>query len=274
MGSQEIIEPTLRNVPQLANFDFDGTQFLTSETTAEGIDVNQAYFLSIQRHIGEEAARKFSQDGGHDHRPPNQIVQAVAVSMNENELESLSGRVTNTKLEILTDQIGKPTTAGHPWPRPSDGFIETWEKIYDAKNQQTPIGTSVISAGHTLFEQKVFDLWKLPQPDMYLTADLVEALSIDLPMEDQVKPAPMLVRIAQELWIYKLQRTQEAFKRLNLLPNLLRTVHVGDSLEKDGQLAINCDVEFIELSEKNSLEAWKKLDKFLGLGIGEVKNGI
>jgi hypothetical protein len=257
--------------PQLMLNDFDGTQALTSETATGIPTVNDGYAAAIDELFGSEAADKFLKDG-HGHSTPAEIVATLMdLDPNHEEVKQSVLFVVRKKLEILTAAIGRPLPDGTTWPRQSEGFAETWMGVHNAQVEGFPIGTAVVSAGHTEFEQKVFDMWGLPQPDMYLTDDIVNALALALPWEEQVKPSPMLVELAQTLHAYKLKRKVEAFKHSKALPSLIRTIHVGDA-DKDKQLAENAGIAYVIIDQDRQRESWQKVAGFLGISSFVVRN--
>lgn len=267
-----IRQPIILDRPRLWSFDYDGTMALTSEKIPGGHDVNDAYAIGIEKHIGPEAAEEF-RERGHQHSTPADIVSAF-IEPSDPKFRSVVRAVTESKLDVLSAQIGQRLPDGARWPRPTEGFREFWEKLQLIKKLGANIGTAIVSAGHTEFEQRTFDMWGVPQPDMYLTDDVVTAMALNLPHELQVKPSPMLVEQAQHLWAYKLRQEQKAsaYDRVLRVPKLMETVHFGDAGDtpvkagKDQQLARNVGAEFVLIDPDAQGESWNNAAVKLGLG--------
>jgi hypothetical protein len=256
--------------PQLMLNDFDGTEAFTSER-GEGIPtVEDGYAAAIDELFGPVAADNFRRNG-HGHGTPTDIVADImGLPGDDKEVKTAAAFVTMRKLDVISGGIGRPLKDGTPYPRQSEGFAETWMGVHTAQEEGFPIGKGVISAGHTEYEQKVFDMWGLPQPDMYLTDDVVTAMALQIPWADQVKPSPMLVEVAQTLHAYELRRKYEAFRNSNLLANSVRTIHVGDA-EKDRQLARNAGIAYAHVEAHRQREAWHEVDEFLGIELFVVR---
>lgn len=249
--------------PYLLACDYDGTQFLTSEPTPSGVSVETAYTLAIGEHLGRAALNAFVDQGGHKHRTVTEIIRSLIPDLDRNRLERFASRITDSKLEILGSCIGEHLPDGTPWPRPTDGFVELWERVDEAKNAGNLVGTAVISAGHTSFEQKTFDMLGLTPPDVYLTDDVIQALALNMPLKDQVKPSPLMLELAQQLFLYKIKI---ANRGLNLSSDTLKTIYVGDDPIKDGGLAEQANVEFVLMDPHHARESWQQVATHLGLG--------
>lgn len=246
--------------PQFFTTDYDGTTHLTSELSPDGIGVDEAYKLALAEQLDPEAASRYVLQGGHNHRTPYEIVQAVLPDVDGDELDLLSARVTAAKLEILMSQIGKKLPDGTRWPRTTDGFILFWEQLNRLKARGLPIGTAIISAGHTVFERRTFEMLGLAPPDVFMTNDALRALCLNVPPDEQVKPHPRIMRLTQQI----LHTT------LNLptttSPQGISTLHIGDDPVKDGGLAKNSDTNFILLDPEQAQVAWRSAARLLGLG--------
>lgn len=240
--------------PFLFSSDFDGTIALTSEVLPGGTDVNGAYAQAIESELGDEAALAFRGQGGHSHRTPLEIVQAVAPGLSQDRLIRSTDAVTNGKLEILLDQIGKPMADGVLWPRPTDGFTDLWQAINDAQESGVVLPTAIISAGHTAFIEAWFDkCLQLPRPDSLITADVFRGLSLSIAPEAQAKPSPLLMHLAQVSLGFDMSTTPP-------------TIYAGDDPIKDGGFAKNCGVEFILIEKGKERPAWQRVADFLRLG--------
>jgi hypothetical protein len=249
--------------PQLAAADFDGTIVLTSELGPGGVGVDEAYEVSVHEHLGNEAARVYiTEQNGHQGRAPKEIVKSLRPDASAETLERLTAKVTATKLEILTDLIGKPLEDGTKWPRPTDGLREFWLAVYEEKRSIKTLGTAVISAGHTEFQKRTFDYLDLPYPDIFVSDDVLQALSLSLPLERQVKPSPFMLTMAEDIWRYKLRQSG-----LKPAAYALHTVYAGNDEIKDAGIAKQAGVSDFELiTPTTSREGWYRVGAYLGLG--------
>ncbi len=236
--------------------DFDGTLFLTSEPSPDGTTVNSAYFDAIDYHIGTDASAEFAETGGHRHRSPAEIVLSLVGIENAARVATLEGRITTTKLEILEGCIGQNLDDGVKWPRPMNGFLEFWANLQQARSSGYPIGSAIISAGHTSFISRTFQAHDLLPPDVLVTDDVRLGLGLTTPLDQQVKPAPFMLHQAQRVWI-------EQYSHSSSVP---RTIYVGDDPVRDGGMAANAGVEFVLISQENASDAWARISTFLGLG--------
>jgi hypothetical protein len=242
--------------------DFDGTKFFTGEVPPEGVDVNGAYALAVKEIFGEAAAEHFTENGGHRHRTPLEIVQDYCKpDADRDTLELFGSGLTTEKQSVLIDQVGMELPDGEEWPRPMPGFANLWLDIYAARDEGLAIVTSDISAGHTDFIKKVYEWHRLPLPDVLITEEVLRNLKINLPLELQAKPAPLPMRLAQ-VAAHEILGTH--FPTADI--NALRTIYAGDALDKDGGLARNTGVDFIFIDPTQPAEGWKQMRTALGLG--------
>lgn len=263
--------PSAELSPSLFASDFDGTKFLTSESADDILSVDDAYAVALDSLLGPNIADKFLEKGGHLHRTPAEIILSLCQDMSANDTEVAANVLTKIKLDVLMDQVGKPLADGALWPRPTDGFTDLWSVLPQSDGLIT---TADISAGHAPFIHRVYDQHGLQRPDLVITDEfLVADLDLgDTPPEERAKPAPLLLEVAKSLWLEQL-----GSKALLLAEDeelmLHSIIYVGDSKEKDGGLAENCDIEFVLLEPELSVENWAEVGRWLGLGkycLGQV----
>lgn len=235
--------------------DYDGTMARTGETPVGGVDVNGAYKQAIAEVIDEQAAQEFEDNGGHNHRAPIEIVTDLSrylSGLSTDQLKRVAAQLSAHKLDILSGQIGTRNSDGSLWPRPTDGFVEFWQALTEARGKRK-IGTAVISAGHTDFIVKWFDTFDLEQPDAFSTAEVVDNLLPLSPAEEKTKPARLPLLIAKTALDDK-------------YGDAVNTIYyVGDSEVKDGGLAANTDAQFVLVDEANARPAWSLLGARLQL---------
>lgn len=237
--------------------DYDGTIALTGETPVDGVDVNGAYYQAIETAINPEAAVAFQNNGGHRHRAPIEIVTALAEftrSAGPNYFNRLAETVTAIKVDILTEQIGKPNSDGSKWPRPTDGFLEFWTDLENERRRRS-IGSGVISAGHTAFIHRWFEFFDLEQPDVFSTAEVTDNIAPDRAIKERVKPAPMPLVLARAV-------LNDIYGEGNH-----PIYYVGDSVEKDGGLAAATGSDFTLIEPETSHHAWQTLASKLSLEV-------
>lgn len=244
--------------------DFDGTKFLTSESGEGILTVSEAYAEGIRDLLGAPAVAQFLDQGGHQHRTPAEIVADLCPDMAISEIESQARLLTAAKIAILTEQIGKPLSDGVLWPRPTDGFVSMWENLGWSDQRDTSVTTADLSAGHIPFIKRTYDVHGLQHPDFVVTDDfLVDELDLgDVPLEDRAKPSPLLLEVANALWMAQLgasaTATNERLQRAN-------TIYVGDSLEKDGGMAEKYGATFVLLNPEASVENWEEVTEWLNM---------
>lgn len=223
--------------------DFDGTIANTFETPVDGFDVNGAYELAIKDTLSEEIAQKFVDNGGHHHMTPSEIISTLLPTESIERIATISRQVVGKKLEILLGQIGAKLSDGARWPRPVDGFMQTW-KVAD--EQQTP--RAVVSAGHTEFIRKWFDVFNTPFNGVVVTDETVEAMHRGMLALERAKPNPIMMDIAR------------AGMRYDVGAPL---VYAGDDNNKDRLFAENSGARFV-LIEPNSIQSnWQYVQRLI-----------
>jgi hypothetical protein len=250
----------------LLGSDFDGTQFLTFETGRGIVGVSEAYAVGLDAILGSHAADQFREDGGHNHRTPAEIVRDLMQDAVNEEVDRVALQLTELKIGILTDQVGKHLPDGAMWPRPTVGFLECWESIQRRKSDdQNSVVTATLSAGHVPFIQRVHEIRGLELPDIVMTDDvLVDKYGMgETPAEKRAKPNTPLLRIASAQWLAMIgvEVSEEALEAARG-----NTIYIGDALEKDGGLARNYGVDFVHLDPERSRENWGEVERWLGLG--------
>ena len=169
------------------------------------------------------------------------------------------------KLRPLLGQIGMAFGDGQFWPRPLPGFIDLWGSLQSSQLSGRQLDTAVISAGHTGFINRTFDMWQTAPPDILVSSDTIHQKGLDLihSPKELAKPEPLIMQVTLGEWALKYG--------IGNLPNGLdelrqRTLFVGDDITKDGGLAINSGVDFIHINPDNQAEAWQAVAAKLGLG--------
>lgn len=264
--------PTLHRDPssfegaRLFTSDYDGTKFITDEPAPGGVGVEGAYELGLNEIGGHKAVDLFRQQGGHQGRTPYEIVKACIPDAGEDDVSALTDRLVPIKLEHLLGNIGRPLPDGGIWPRPTEGFLNLWRLIYEARANGSLIDTADISAGHEEFLLKTYLAYDIPSPDILVTSDTVHQLSLSslIVMSEFAKPAPGLMTIALDRWF-------ELYDWASLDPATLsaarnKVFYTGDNEERDGGLARNSGVDFIHVPVSGSVEAWHAVARRLALG--------
>lgn len=248
--------------------DFDGTQFLTSERAQDISTVSDAYAIALDSMFGPEASDSFLNEGGHNHRTPSEIIRSLLTDETHDKTEKLAQDLTERKLEVLLDQIGKKLSDGALWPRPTDGFAKLWDFVNDSDAADKPrIFTTVLSAGHAVFIERVFETHGLCLPDAIVTDELLisDYGMAEMPLEARAKPATPLLEVATALWLDDIEARQKLADEPELKS---RVVYAGDSPEKDGGMAQNFGVDFVLIDETSAEQGWSNVGIKLGLGVG------
>lgn len=258
---------------RLGAFDFDGTQFQTSEEGAGIVSVDQAYAMVLEDLLGVGVADQF-RETGHNHRTPAEIIQQLCPDMIPHEVDQHALRLIAGKKAVLLGQVGTRLADGALWPRPTEGFPDLWEDLAN----ESRVTTAVISAGHVPIIKAVFDVHSLPEPDILVTDDvLVEEFDMgDVSPEERAKPAPLTLEVASTLWLARLGITDVISQGLDF-DSVMRShiVYAGDSEEKDGGLAASFGVDFVLVNPDQSFKNWQSFRQRIGLSSlsasGEVR---
>jgi hypothetical protein len=248
---------------QLLAKDFDGTVAQTFEKSPNGLGVHEVHEIIIDSMFGQDALETYLRNGGLRNRPPDKVVQEAAPDADEDELERLTADFIEQKLSISLSEIGTRFPDGEIWPRPTRGYLELCESIAAARSEGRLIDDIIISSGHEPFIEKTYRAWNIGQPTHVLAEDTVRRFALDLPIDQRVKPSPVLMDIARQMW-------RDSYSD-GLAPDasddeLRRIVFVGDDPVNDGELAKNSGVDFLLLQISSSLETWRSVARRLQLG--------
>lgn len=242
--------------------DFDGTAFLTFEEYPElGIyGVDEAYKMAVEEAFPDDpdALKRYEDEGEHNNRSPAEIAYSIAPGMTEDALLVATKKLVKKKLSVLNGQIGQKISENEVWPRPVPGFLETWNRIHEAKDAGEDIDTAIISAGHTSFIEKVLKQYGVKRPDIIVTNETIRGLNSVQPVETLAKPNALPLMIARTQWfhIYRIDpAVDESIKS--------RMMHAGDSEEKDGGMAEAAGISFAHINPDNPTEGWQKVRDFL-----------
>jgi hypothetical protein len=246
--------------------DFDGTTHDTFEAPPDGIGVDEAYRIGIERvfEFDKNAVARYEAEGGHGNRTPAEIVHSLAATAMPENLDRLTEELVRIKLDLLCAQIGMPLDDGQTWPRPVPGFTDFWSSVYEAREEGENISTAILSAGHAPFIRKAFHSSGLQLPDILVTEETIRGLNSSLPPDKLAKPAVMPLLLAKTQWLnfYGLDMTSVAAG-----PQIGDQITVfGDSLPKDGGLAKNSGVNFVHINPEDPAAGYETLYQQLNLG--------
>ncbi len=251
-------------------YDFDGTMYETFEAdpSRQIYGVDEAYRIAIEEvfYFDKDALRRYIDDGEHQNRTPLEIVNSLAPDCTLAGLDRLTGELVGAKLNVLAGQIGRELQDGELWPRPVPGFLEHWQQVTAAKEDGAPISQAIASAGHASFIRKCLAQSKLVEPEIMVTDETIRGLNSSLPPEQLAKPSIMPVSIIKTLWLAHHNQPSTLLGDPSLND---RIIIVGDSKEKDGGLARNCDTQFIHISPDNPADGWHELTN-VRLGLGHI----
>lgn len=227
--------------------DFDGTLADTFQPSPNGIGVTEAYETSILNIFGKKGVSIYQQIGGLNNRAPSEVITDLLASAGESYEEmitnaksfhkrqngTLAGLVpygkgaglnwingrTNVvlsemlvlrKLQILSNEIGCN------WPKPFKGVVSFLNQC-----NQRSIKFALLTSGHELFIEKVFQHWGVEKPIMVTDDDLrgnTPYLS---------KPNAALMDLV-----------------LKKVPEGIPAIYLGDDPVKDGGFAENTGIPF------------------------------
>ena len=306
MNGETLADPLFETAILLAS-DYDETQFHTFDPAPEGIGVNEAYELAIAQVLGPYALDEYRRQGGHNNRTPSEIVESLLGRSNghllekivdlsrdgasgedlyefvanqpepdmvqgwiwapEEQLRIISGVVVEFKLKPLTRQIGQRIDENSFWPRPTKGFIDFAKAIEDARKGGQIINTATISAGHAKFILRTYELYDIPEPDILVTDETIQANNVHISAERRAKPAPYPMALAKREWL-RMHR-QSAIKLRDPTTSAdinARIVYTGDDQTKDGGLATASRVDFVLHDKNKSQESWQEVGRRIRLG--------
>lgn len=248
---------------QLLAKDFDGTVAQTFEKSPSGVGVHEAHELTVETMFGVKALDYYIDGGGLRNRAPVEVVQDLAPDAKGDELDQLVSRFIDTKLGVLMGEIGTRFPDGNIWPRPTDGYLELREKIEEARDAGQLIDDLILSSGHEPFITMTYRAWSVGEPTHIVAYEAIRQLALALPIEQLIKPSPVLMDVAHNMWRlgYGLEPASEP-----ALGERDRIVYVGDDPVKDGELAKRSGVDFVLLDSGNSLEIWQNVTSRLQLG--------
>lgn len=148
----------------------------------------------------------------------------------ENELPSVVEVLVRRKLQLLLPNIGQELGEGRRWPLLMPGFDKAWEQL----SKDEDIVTAVVSSGHDVFIQQVFDLHRLPHPKVIISDDHLRRRGLSIYKPDM------------GLWEEVLRQVRE----LSLQPT--SSIYVGDSRQHDGGLARHALIQFLHFVAEDS----------------------
>jgi hypothetical protein len=248
---------------QLLAKDFDGTVAMTFEKPKSGIGVEEAYQEAVLELFDAPTLQKYIDANGLRNRSAPEVIIELAPDATESEQAELTEKLIALKLDTLTRQIGTAALDGGIWPRPSEGYLDLHRRIELARHEGQLVNDLIISSGHEPFIRKTYETWGIQPPDYIIAEEATRELTaIGLPIEQLVKPSPILMDAGYSMWRqdYGLEPTT-----LLLNPDRDRIVYVGDDPSKDGDLAKNSDVEFVWLDKENPAKSWARVTRRLML---------
>jgi hypothetical protein len=234
--------------------DLDGTAALTFKPSPNNIDVSEAYRQAIEHEFGVMALKQYIASGEHKNRTPSEIVAEIAPDLSEQELLDKSACLVATKIAIIEPEI---VAGPKMWPEPSEGFLESWERIN--------ANTAVVSSGHRVLIRKMFDTWGVRQPDILISEETLRETEPEKPIAQKVKPHAFSLELALAQWteLYDVPKDTRNY-RLALMKAHNKVVYVGDDIDKDGGMAASCNIPFVLIEQLNSRQGWQAAISKLG----------
>lgn len=297
------------NKRYLLSFDFDGTIAETFKKGPRGIGVNEATNNAITDIFGKPGAIQFDRLGGLKNRAPSELINLIlksdkegftrnAQKIFENNAANLSALIPSTKgvplvwdeknaeqligelfvrqkLSYLLEQVGEKTADGQLWPPLTQGFLEFWGTLQKLKEEGIPLDTAIISSGHDIFIDKVFELYNLAKPDIIVSEDDIRGRKYPKEIERRVKPGELPLALTHFRWLKAQGMDYFNFDLKSAKEVRERMIYFGDDPNKDGKLAEGAKINFgffvpgnLFLMEKDNFSAFKDWKT-----IGELLNG-
>ncbi len=266
---RELVVTEPLNNQWLAAHDYDGTIALTSEPAPNGMTVDLAYEAAVEHVFSDhsDAVALYHASGGMNNRAPTEIVsqllRELGIEQDAAAIQSRSEDLVAAKLGHLKSQVGERLPDGAHWPRFTDGFESYWQYL----GQKGSITSAILSSGHEAFIRSTFDIHDLAPPDLFVTDDDMRPLTTLLPRKLTEKPSPLLMQLLHERWIDATQAASDhdPYDSGLFAAAARRTVYMGDSIKKDGELAHNSGVLFVHIRPQESLCGWQEAARALGI---------
>lgn len=242
---------------ELVLADFDGTYALTQQPAPNGMNVARAYETAVRSLFGEEGAEQYAAMGGLRNRAPSEVVDELLPGLDKDALHRKTEDLIEIKLSLLEKQVGERLSDGSIWPNIAPGFKPVWQAISEAAE----ISTGVISSGHTGFIERFHDVHEIDRPDIVLTDDHMRPWGQHLPLQDIVKPSPLLLEMAFMEWYWR-----QGHSIADITPGIMQragVVYIGDDPNKDGRLAENAAIDFIHVDRDNYESSWRRVGNLL-----------
>lgn len=229
----------------LVLLDFDGTLFNTFDPSPHGMDVEEAYALSLRDLFGKNTAKIFKTQGLNN-RTPTQIVYdlfADGTPADTIRFNMVAAILVQRKLEYLLGEIGQRNPDGKMWPQPCKGALNFLNQLYSLKKRGTPLDVGIISSGHRKFIQKTLDAWGIPHPDILVTDDDIRPRKYPKELERRCKPGQLPLALTHYEWIQNQGLiSHDIDTEGNALVTLgeetkKRIIYIGNDLHKDVGMA-------------------------------------
>lgn len=233
--------------------DFDGTIANTFEDSPAGVNVRTAYEQAIKESLGIDAYAIYLDKGGLRNRSPFQVVSELVSGKTQREVEGLTQKLNVTKLRLLCDEIGTHFPDGSIWPRPIEGYVEFVGGVSSLEEGFRP-NHVVLSSGHHAFIGRTLNAWGLFDGDSrprVFSEELARgvARARGLSVQSMSKPSFRLMEFVLET-IYGPTIGEEIRSSV---------IYVGDDPEKDGGLARNSGVDFVQISTVDPMTSWRSV---------------
>jgi len=272
--------------------DFDETCFTTFISHGKGIEVHEAYEISVEQVLGPDARQDFSDYGGLSNRAPLDVIESLLTTEprlithalahaqdhfanpaditdiglgliarfadrdrpdhDELTVRAITEMLVARKKEHLIPQIGPD------WPQPVRGFDTFWNNIRTrraADERWKRVHTAIVSSGHTDFIRKTLQVAGLADPDVYMTDDEMRRQ-----VRPRTKPDPYALQLVRNAWMnaYLVPKERQADDDF-MKHTKGRSVYIGDDTDKDGNMATNDGIRFIH--HDNAPDTWSVIDQ-------------
>ncbi|HSX46771.1 MAG TPA: hypothetical protein VLF87_02160 [Patescibacteria group bacterium] len=285
----------------MIEIDFDETCFTTFISSGTGIEVHQAYEMAVETVLGSDARQDFSDYQGLSNRAPLDVIQGLimkepgligvalqharehyarpeditdiglgliarfanraSVDNDELTLRAITEMLVIRKKDILFPQISDE------WPMPVKGFQETWQELYDrrqADERFRRLHTAIVSSGHTDFIKTIIERAGLPNPDVYMTDDEMRRQ-----VHPRTKPDPYALELVRNAWLNAYLVRPELRQSPEFMAEAKgRQVYIGDDEEKDGEMAANDGIRFLQ--HHGGPDDWKDIGELI---IARIESG-
>ncbi len=298
--------------------DFDETIAHTFEPSPNEMNVAKSYSLAVEEVLSTEGTKIYDGQGGLNNRAPQEVVHDILVGSTPTQREIILGTARQFLQErrhqlngLVREGMGAPlewkdgkdpvsivaellvrSKLGHTlrevcdvWPRPTLGFETFYPSLSDLRAEGVDVDVAVVSSGHDLFIEKVFEMWDLEKPRILVTDDTIRGLTYPKEVDRRVKPSAFPLALAHYKWMKEHELVDRRMNARRVAEDTRPYIaFIGDDPNKDGGMAARARILFGQFEESSLYESgrsdgtfkfgdWNDLGKLMNARRGLMKEG-